>query len=250
MRHGKKINHLGRKKQHRVLMLRNMASSLIIHKRIKTTLAKAKALRRYVEPLITRGKVNSTHNRRMCFRNLQQKEAVTELFTDVAAKVGDRPGGYTRIVRIGTRYGDNAEMCIIELVDYNEVYTTERKVSTGKKKTRRRRGGGAKATAAAATAAAAAETVEETVTETAEDRVEEVVEDVTPEEVVEEVEQAATAEEVFEDVQQSTEEVVEEVQPAAEEVVEETTAAVEDNTEEPAAEEEPPAAEPDEEQES
>jgi len=136
MRHGKKVNHLSRKTQHRKLMLGNMGSSLIMHKRIKTTLAKAKALRRFIEPLITRAKENSTHNRRMCFRYLQQKEAVSELFTDVSARVGDRPGGYTRIVRIGTRYGDNAEMCIIELVDYNEVYVTDKKAPKGKKKRR------------------------------------------------------------------------------------------------------------------
>lgn len=232
MRHGKRINHLGRKKQHRVLMMRNMASSLILHKRIKTTLAKAKALRRYVEPLITRGKVNSTHNRRMCFRNLQQKEAVAELFTDVAAKVGDRPGGYTRIVRIGTRYGDNAEMCIIELVDYNEVYTTERKASGAKKKTRRRRGGGSKSSAAAATTAAAAtETVEETATET----IDQVVEDATPE-VVEEVQ------ETIEEAPQAVEEVVEDVQEATEDVVEETTAAAEEKVDDVVSEEDTPAA--------
>jgi len=182
MRHGKKVNHLSRKSQHRKLMLGNMACSLILHKRIKTTVAKAKALKRFVEPLVTRSKENSTHNRRMCFKYLQQKEAVAELFSDVAAKVGDRPGGYTRIVRIGNRYGDNAEMCIIELVDYNEIYTTEKKAKTGKKKRTRRRGGSKKA-AAATTAAVAAETteapaenVEETVTDTVEETTNEVVE--------------------------------------------------------------------------
>jgi len=169
MRHGKRVNHLSRQTQHRKLMLGNMACSLIMHKRIKTTLAKAKALRRFVEPLITRGKENSTHNRRMCFKYLQQKEAVTELFTNVAAKVADRPGGYLRIVRIGTRYGDNAEMCIIELVDYNEIYTTDKKAkATGTKKRRSRRGGGNKAATAATGVAAATDTVVETVKDAAE----------------------------------------------------------------------------------
>jgi len=246
MRHGKRVNHLGRKKQHRVLMLRNMASSLILHKRIKTTLAKAKALRRFVEPLITRGKVNSTHNRRMCFRNLQQKEAVAELFTDVAARVGDRPGGYTRIVRIGTRYGDNAEMCIIELVDYNEVYTPERKASTGKKKTRRRRrGSGTKTTeaAAATTAAVAAETVEETVSEEIQETTTEVVED------VQQATEETLVDAVEEEVQQPDAEVAEQVEQTTEEVVEETDASVEEQAAEETAEEEPPAAELDETQE-
>lgn len=186
MRHGKKVNHLGRKSQHRKLMLGNMACSLIMHKRIKTTVAKAKALKRFVEPLITRGKENSTHNRRMCFRYLQQKEAVTELFSDVSAKIADRPGGYTRIIRIGNRYGDNAEMCIIELVDYNEIYTTDKKAKKGGAKKRRSRRGGSKKettaateTAAAATAVAATESAEEAVAETVEQATETVEEVVT-----------------------------------------------------------------------
>ncbi|MEO9257004.1 MAG: 50S ribosomal protein L17, partial [Crocinitomicaceae bacterium] len=121
MRHGKKINHLGRKTAHRKAMLSNMANSLIEHKRINTTLAKAKALRRYVEPIMTKAKTDSTHSRRLVFSELQSKEAVNELFREVAPKIANRPGGYTRIIRIGYRLGDNAEMCMIELVDFNEL---------------------------------------------------------------------------------------------------------------------------------
>lgn len=120
MRHGKKVNHLGRTSAHRKAMLSNMAASLILHKRINTTLAKAKALRSYVEPLITRSKDDSTHSRRMVFSYLQSKEAVSTLFRDVAVKVASRPGGYTRILKTGNRLGDNAEMCMMELVDFNE----------------------------------------------------------------------------------------------------------------------------------
>lgn len=120
MRHGKKVNHLSRTSAHRKAMLSNMASSLILHKRINTTLAKAKALRSYVEPLITRSKDDSTHSRRMVFSYLQNKEAVTVLFREVSVKVASRPGGYTRILKTGNRLGDNAEMCMMELVDFNE----------------------------------------------------------------------------------------------------------------------------------
>ena len=120
MRHGKKINHLGRTSAHRKAMLSNMATSLIKHKRIKTTLAKAKALRKYVEPLLTKAKTNETHSRRVVFSYLQDKEAVGILFDEVAEKIATRPGGYTRILKTDFRFGDNAEMCIIELVDYNE----------------------------------------------------------------------------------------------------------------------------------
>ena len=137
MRHGKKFNHLGRKAAHRKAMLSNMACSLIEHKRIKTTLAKAKALRVYVEPLITKSKNDTTHSRRTVFSYLKQKEAITELFGDIAAKVADRPGGYTRILKLSNRLGDNAQMAFIELVDYNETYITDKP----KKKKTRRRGG-------------------------------------------------------------------------------------------------------------
>ncbi len=135
MRHNKKINHLGRTSAHRKAMLSNMASSLILNKRINTTVAKAKALRKYVEPLITKAKNDTTHNRRIVFSYLQNKYAVTELFREVAAKVGDRPGGYTRILKTTTRLGDAADMCIIELVDYNENMLAAKETS---KKSRRR----------------------------------------------------------------------------------------------------------------
>jgi len=138
MRHGKKINHLGRTSSHREALLSNMASSLILHKRINTTLAKAKALRKYVEPLITKSKNDSTHSRRMVFSLLQNKEAVAELFRDVAAKIGERPGGYTRIIKTGNRLGDAAEMCMMELVDYNELMVKEPKAAAKKAKTTRR----------------------------------------------------------------------------------------------------------------
>lgn len=142
MRHGKKQNSLGRKSAHRKAMLSNMACSLIEHKRINTTVAKAKALRKYLEPIITKSKSDSTHSRRMVFSYLQNKDAVTELFREVSPKIMNRPGGYLRIIRLGNRQGDNAEMCMIELVDFNEVMVKEDK----SKKTRRsRRGsGGAK----------------------------------------------------------------------------------------------------------
>jgi large subunit ribosomal protein L17 len=154
MRHGKKHNHLGRTKSHRVAMMGNMASSLILHKRITTTLAKAKALRVYVEPMITKSKNDTTHSRRTVFSYLQNKEAVTILFREIAEKVATRPGGYTRIVKLENRLGDNAEMAIIELVDYNTVYGGKEETAPVKKATRRR-GGSSKGTAAAAPAAAA-----------------------------------------------------------------------------------------------
>ncbi len=148
MRHGKKVNHLGRKTAHRKAMLSNMACSLIEHKRINTTVAKAKALKQFVEPLVTKSKDDTTHNRRIVFSRLRQKEAVTELFKEVAVKVGDRPGGYTRIIKLGNRLGDNADMAMIELVDYNEIYNAGK--STKKKSTRRSRRGGSSKVAAAA----------------------------------------------------------------------------------------------------
>jgi len=144
MRHNKKFNHLGRKSAHRKAMLANMAASLIVYKRIKTTVAKAKALRVYVEPLITKSKTDSTHSRRVIFSYLKDKEAVTELFREVANKVADRPGGYTRILKTGNRLGDNAEMCFIELVDYNELYSEVGKVEAKPKTRRSRRRGGSK----------------------------------------------------------------------------------------------------------
>ena len=148
MRHGDKIKNLGRTAAHRGALLSNLACQLIAHKRIVTTLAKAKALRTYIEPLITKSKDNTTHQRRVVFSYLNDKEAITELFTTVAAKVGGRPGGYTRIIKLGTRVGDNAETALIELVDFNEIYGKgkgEAKEATAK---RTRRAGGKKKTAA------------------------------------------------------------------------------------------------------
>ncbi len=191
MRHGNKVNHLGRKTGHRKAMLSNMACSLIEHKRITTTIAKAKTLRGFIEPLLTKSKTDSTHSRRVVFSYLQSKEAVTELFREVAPKIATRDGGYTRIIRTGYRLGDNAEMCMIELVDFNELYN-----NTAKKTTRRSRRGG-KTTEAATTAAAVEETTAEVVEETP---VAEVVEDAPTAEVVEEapvtevVEEAPAAE--------------------------------------------------------
>jgi large subunit ribosomal protein L17 len=137
MRHGKKVNHLGRKAAHRQALLSNMASSLILHKRITTTVAKAKALKKYVEPLITKAKDNTTHSRRTVMSYLQNKESVTTLFGEVAGRVGDRPGGYTRIIKLGdVRLGDAAEMCLLELVDFNDIY----KKDGAEKKAKTRRG--------------------------------------------------------------------------------------------------------------
>ena len=146
MRHNKTINQLGRQASHRQAMMSNMAASLILHKRIATTLAKAKALRVYVEPLITKSKDDSTHSRRTVFSYLGNKEAVSELFREVSKKIADRPGGYTRILKTGNRLGDNATMCIIELVDYNELMLGEKDSKAATKSTRRRRSGGAKTT--------------------------------------------------------------------------------------------------------
>jgi large subunit ribosomal protein L17 len=143
MRHGKKVNHLGRKTAHRHALLSNMASSLILNKRITTTVAKAKALRKYVEPLLTKAKDDTTHSRRTVFSYLQNKESLKTLFGEIASKISDRPGGYTRIIKLGdVRVGDNAEMCLIELVDYNTLYTKDG--AAKKAKTRRSRRGGKK----------------------------------------------------------------------------------------------------------
>ena len=200
MRHGKKFNHLSRKSAHRKAMLANMACSLIEHKRIKTTLAKAKALRVYVEPLITKSKDDTTHSRRTVFSYLKQKEAITELFGDVATKVADRPGGYTRILKLSNRLGDNAQMAFIELVDYNEDYTTDK---PKRKKARRTK---KKAIENVALAVEEAVVVEET--PATEDAVEAKVEEV--------VEETPATEDV---VEAKVEEVVEE-RPAIEETPE------------------------------
>jgi large subunit ribosomal protein L17 len=166
MRHGKKVNHLGRTDSHRKAMLANMASSLIQHKRITTTLAKAKALRGYVEPLLTKSKNDTTHSRRTVFSYLQDKDTVNILFREVAEKIANRPGGYTRIVKLENRLGDNAEMAIIELVDYNTVYGKDVAAKAEKKSTRRRGGASkAKAETDAPVATAAPAVAEETVAE-------------------------------------------------------------------------------------
>ena len=133
MRHRKKIIKLGRKSAHRKSMLANMASSLIEHKRINSTLTKAKALKVFIEPLITKSKIDNVHNRRLCFSRLRNKIAVTELFDEVAKKIGDRPGGYTRIIKLGNRMGDNASMAMIEFVDYNEIYSQNNKTKKASK---------------------------------------------------------------------------------------------------------------------
>ncbi len=213
MRHNKKNNHLGRTSSHRKAMLSNMASSLIMHKRINTTLAKAKALRCYIEPLITRSKNDNTHNRRIVFSSLQDKYAVSELFREVAIKIGERPGGYTRILKTEARSGDNAEMCIIELVDYNESLLEAK--ATDKKQTRRsRRGGKKKIDETAKT------DIEEQVDEAdveVEDKEESAVEEKTQEvdaevESKDEVKEEAPATEEKEVKQEKTEEIKEEEQ--------------------------------------
>jgi large subunit ribosomal protein L17 len=186
MRHQKGFNKLGRKSAHRKAMLQNMACSLIEHKRINTTVAKAKALRGFVEPLITKSRVDTMHSRRIVFGHLQDKEAVTELFREVAPKIGERPGGYTRIIKTGFRIGDGAEMCMIELVDFNDVYSKE----AGKKKRRRRRRG---AGTGSAQASPATEVVENKKEESA-DQVEAVAEEATTEETAVEETPAETAE--------------------------------------------------------
>lgn len=208
MRHNKSFNHLGRKSAHRKAMLSNLASSLIMHKRIETTTAKAKALKRYIEPLITRSKEDTTHSRRMVFSYLQDKEAVTELFREVSTRVADRPGGYTRIIRLGTRQGDNAEMCMMELVDFNELLLGEK--AGARKSAGRRRRGGAKKKVEGVTAAATTTTTTE----------EEPVEAETAEETQEEeaIETAAAEEESVEaEAETATEEPADEVKAEADE---------------------------------
>lgn len=221
MRHGKKVNHLSRTDSHRRAMLANMASSLILHKRITTTLAKAKALRVYVEPIITKSKDDTTHSRRTVFSYLQNKDVVSMLFRDVAAKVANRPGGYTRILKMGNRLGDNASMALIELVDYNEIYTNGDAAAAEKKSTRRRGSKAKKADAPAAgekAAKAEAAPVEET------PAVEE-----TP---VAEVETAPVAETTEAQVAEAEESAVAEEAPATEEAAPEAPAAEADNSEE------------------
>ncbi len=218
MRHRKSFNHLGRKTAHRKAMLSNMASSLIMNKRIQTTTAKAKALRSYIEPLLTKAKEDTTHSRRVVFSYLQDKDSVSELFREVAQKIGDRPGGYTRILKIGNRLGDNADMAIIELVDYNENIVSEK--STAKSSTRRKRRG---------SGSTGKQEQESTKTVVAES--DELVEDakIVEEEVKSEsteVETAAVAA-VADVAEEKAEEVEEDVEPKAEKVEEEVEEDVE-----------------------
>jgi large subunit ribosomal protein L17 len=216
MRHGKKFNHLSRTKAHRTAMLSNMACSLIQHKRINTTLAKAKALRKYIEPLITKSKTDTTHSRRVVFSYLQNKEAASELFREVAPKINDRPGGYTRIIKLNNRLGDNAQMAMIELVDFNELLLKE---TSTKKKTRRR--GGGKKKAAGNTAEVATENSEITDAQIVEDVVDDapkVIEEVKSEPI-----QELDASEVIENsaVEDSVEEVKSDKSSTLEEAVNE-----------------------------
>jgi large subunit ribosomal protein L17 len=222
MRHGKKFNHLGRTASHRAALLSNMASSLILHKRIETTVAKAKELRKYVEPLITKSKDDSTNNRRVVFAYLQNKESVKELFGIVSEKVANRPGGYTRIIKLGNRLGDNAEICFIELVDFNETMLAASAEKAGK--TRRSRRGGAKKEEGSDSIVAAAPAIEAPSGEVVEDAV-----------VVEEVAEEAPAAEEVAEVVAETEVAAEEV--ALEEVVAEEAPAAEESTDAPATEE-------------
>ena len=231
MRHSKSFNHLGRKAGHRNAMLANMASSLILHKRITTTTAKAKALRVYVEPLITKSKDDSTHSRRVVFSYLQDKDAVTELFREVSPKVMDRPGGYTRILKTGTRVGDAAEMCVIELVDYNENMLSAQDDS--KSKSGRRRRGRGKKTQVEASAGATTKTTAETATETEEIGTEGSEEEATAQVEQVEAEPAAKVEQI--EAQQEVTTGQDEAEPEAE---------VEKAEEEPVAEAEQPAEEP------
>lgn len=233
MRHGKKFNHLGRKTAHRKAMLSNMACSLIEHKRINTTVAKAKALRGFVEPILTKAKTDSTHSRRSVFRYLQNKDVVNELFREVAPKIIDRQGGYTRIIRTGYRLGDNAEMCLIELVDFNELYTNE----SAKKTTRRSRRGGGKTKAVEAVAEDSSEVEVEETTDAVMEETSEVEEEDTTEAIVEETPEA---EEIVEEVAEETPEVE---AADTEEVVVEETPEVEDEDNAEAIVEDTPAAE-------
>jgi len=207
MRHRKSFNHLGRTSSSRKAMFSNMASSLILHKRITTTLAKAKALRSYVEPLITKSKEDTTHSRRVVFSYLQDKFAVTELFREVSSKVADRPGGYTRVIKLGTRSGDNAEMAMIELVDYNELMLTDKEAK--KTKSTRRRRGSKKSTTAQTTTET--EVKEEKTESKVEEKTEDKVEAKTEETKTESKKEEKEAEEKPVEEKKETEAKVEEV---------------------------------------
>lgn len=207
MRHGNKINHLGRKKAHRDALLKNLSNALIRYKRINTTLAKAKELRKHIEPLLTKCKTDSTHNRRILFSYLQDKESIKELFGTISDKISTRPGGYTRIIKLGFRSSDAAEMAMIELVDFNEIYKTESSSAAGKTRRSRKK----------ASAAPVVNTVEENTS------VEEVVEEAQVEEVITETAQVeeVQAEETVEVAEESTEVAEENTEATEEEVSEE-----------------------------
>ena len=234
MRHKKSFNHLGRKTAHRKAMLSNMAASLIMHKRIKTTTAKAKALKRFVEPIVTRSKDDSTHSRRVVFSYLQDKEAVAELFREVGPKIADRPGGYTRVIKLGSRLGDSAEMAIIELVDFNETLLAEK--ASEKKSSRKRRGGKKKTEGAAAVGVQEQAVTEDVVEENAEEVSAETVAEETTEDVIAETVAEETTEEVV--AEETPEEVVAEA-----EVVDSVEETVEEKAVEEAKSEEPTPAE-------
>jgi large subunit ribosomal protein L17 len=225
MRHGKKFNHLGRTASHRAALLSNMASSLILHKRIQTTVAKAKELRKYVEPMITKSKTDSTNNRRVVFSYLQNKDAIKELFSIVSEKVANRPGGYTRIIKLGNRLGDNAEICFIELVDFNETMLAASAEKAGKTR-RSRRGGAAKATEATEAAAPVAAPV----AVAAEQPSAEVIEEAPAAEVV--AEEAAPEVAEVAEVEAPAEVVVEETAPEVAEEAAPEAPATEESTEE------------------
>ncbi len=229
MRHGKKFNHLGRKKGHRRALLMNLANALIEHKRINTTLAKAKALRVYVEPLITKGKKNTTHSRRVVFSYLQNKYTVTELFGNIASKIGDRPGGYTRVIKTGFRQGDGAEMAMIELVDFNEVYT---KAKAGKSKsTRRSRRKKSKSTTKSTETKDTTEDVVESIEETSSEKLKDVSSSIAGSAAANVSEVAEKVEEVKETVTETIETKVEEKVEAVETKVEEVVEKVEEKVE-------------------
>ncbi|MBN2778003.1 MAG: 50S ribosomal protein L17 [Bacteroidales bacterium] len=229
MRHNKSINHLGRTSSHRKAMLSNMSSSLILHKRITTTVAKAKALKKYVEPLITKAKNDTTHNRRVVFSYLEDKNAVSELFREVVVKVGDRPGGYTRILRTGSRLGDNADMCIIELVDYNEAMLEAKEAKSKTSRRSRRSKSTAPATAQTETTKKEVKKAVDEAVVDAKDAVEDatVVVENNVEQVVDAVEE--TVEQVADVVEETVAEVAEGVTDAVESVEDTVEGEAEEN---------------------
>ncbi|MEM8566011.1 MAG: 50S ribosomal protein L17 [Bacteroidota bacterium] len=221
MRHGKKFNHLGRTAPHRKAMLSNMATSLIMNKRITTTVAKAKALRKYVEPILTKAKDDTTHSRRVVFSYLNNKDSVKTLFDEVAGKIAERPGGYTRILKTGNRLGDNADMCIIELVDYNELLLGDAPKKSKTRRSRRGKGGSTKDAEAKATSVAEEEV--EVSEEAAVDEVEEAVEaEIVEEPVVEDTKEEVVSDDVVVEEETTKDNSVEDVEASSEEATDET----------------------------